>query len=42
MREKSFYKIVGDDDLTRQAKEKIRMLTNKYIEASNKAELPQD
>lgn len=38
--EKAFYKTVGDDDLTRQATEKIRILTNKYIEVSNKAGLP--
>lgn len=38
--EKAFYKTVGDDDLTRQATEKIRILTNKYVEVSNKAGLP--
>lgn len=38
--EKVFYKTVGDDDLTRQATEKIRILTNKYVEVSNKAGLP--
>lgn len=38
--EKALYKVVGDDDLTRQATEKIRILGNKYKEVSDKAGLP--
>lgn len=38
--EKALYKAVGDDDLTNSATERIRILSNKYAEVSNKAGLP--
>lgn len=38
--EKALYKAMGDEDLTNSATEKIRILSNKYAEVSNKASLP--
>ena len=38
--EKSLYKAVGDKELVNSATEKIRILSNKYAEISNKAGLP--
>lgn len=38
--EKKLYQTFGDADLTREATEKIRTLSNKYVEVSEKAGLP--
>lgn len=38
--EKALYKAVGDNDLTNSTTERIRILSNKYAEVSDKAGLP--